>query len=107
MMIGELEFKSNFNNKLGCKCFTTIRLSGRFSEGDKIIVIGPGQIRFGATVQGKRELPTIEAINEWVARLDTGYSRTDCINLLKTMYKNKNIDWTTKKIFLYLISKQG
>jgi hypothetical protein len=30
--------------------------------------------------------------------LDTGYSVEEMVKLIKTMYKNKNIDWTIQRL---------
>ena len=44
----------------------------------------------------------LHQINEYIARIDTGYSADECQNIIRTMYKNKRIDWNTQDLALCL-----
>ena len=89
-----LEFSHNWNNKLLGKAFTTIRLwnEKKYIEGREFPVYLNGFSRGFAVLLSVKRLK-LEQINEHIARLDTGYSAAECRELLRTMYKNKQIDW--------------
>lgn len=86
-----VRFSTNWNNKLDCKCFTTIRL-----HNDKKYVVGEiydiylnDEYRGPAKLLEKRKLH-LQKINEFIARLDTGYSAAETKGILKKMYKKDN-----------------
>jgi hypothetical protein len=95
-----IDFSYNWNNKLECKAFTTLRLSDRFNVGDKIEVYLKDKKLGDAAIIDKK-LFSLDSINQYVSYLDTGYSVEECQNILKRMYKN--IDWKKIKIYFYLI----
>lgn len=85
-----LKFSYNWNNKLHCKCFTTIRLSGKWQKGEIVNVF----LKDGSNWidKGKGQIIDIKSfqtssINEYVARLDTGYSAAECKKIIQSMYK--------------------
>ena len=102
-----LRFSYNWNNKLDCKAFTTIRISDRFKVGqeydiqlrEKIDYVSKG----AAKILEIREFK-LEQMNEFVARIDTGYSEQECKDILTKMYKNKSINWETQIIYLILFA---
>ncbi|QJW92491.1 hypothetical protein HNV11_23760 (plasmid) [Spirosoma taeanense] len=104
--LGKLEYSFNWNNKLDCLHYTTMRLEnpGKYQVGRKFGVYLNGKHIHDAQVIEVKSL-TINQITEWSARLDTGLSKAKCIDLLKTMYKNKQIDWTTQKLNWVLLEK--
>lgn len=100
----EIEYSYNWNNKLSCKAHTSIRLR----NDNKYVV---GQV-YQETLKGKHlQDATLVAIkhlklsqvNEFIARLDTGYSVDECKKLITTMYKNKCVDWETQELSLLLL----
>lgn len=98
----EIKFSTNWNNKLLCNYFTTLRLSDRFKVGEKyLILLKKKQIGTGEII-AKKYLK-LNQINDYIAGLDTGYNAQKCKEILKTMYKNKLIDWETQTLVLYLI----
>ncbi len=100
----ELKFSYNWNKKLDCKVFTTLRLTNFFDIGDEIdILLNSKKICVGKIIYKK--CININQINDWIAYLDTGYDKIECKKILEKMYKNKNIDWKTQKIYFYLIKK--
>ena len=100
----ELNFSYNWNNKLDCKVFTTLRLSNRFEINNSIkITLNKKEIGYGKII-GKKSFK-LKDINDWVAYIDTGYNAEKCKNILKKMYKNKNINWNEQIIYFYLIEK--
>lgn len=86
-----IKFSTNWNNKLDCKCFTTIRLNN-----DKKYRVGEiYDIYLNEKYLGKAELIEkrkihLQKINNFIAYLDTGYSAAKCKDMLKRMYKNTN-----------------
>lgn len=100
----KLIFSYNWNNKLNCEVFTTIRLSSSFKVGEKVEVILKGKLLGHAQIIDIRGF-YLKNLSEWVAMIDTGYSADECRKILKTMYKNKNIDWDTQVIRVILIKK--
>lgn len=96
-----LIFSHNWNKKLHCNCFTTIRISGRFSKGNEIDILLKGEKLGVAKVIDKKQI-YLEQITEGMAYLDTGYNRDETIKIIKTMYPEVN-DWTSKPIYWYLL----
>jgi len=100
--IDKITFVSNWNNKLFCKCFTTMRLNNHFYIGNTYNIELKGKIIGEALLIDKKSF-YIKDLNEWIAHIDTGYNVQECKNILLTMYKNKNINWDTQIINLYLL----
>jgi hypothetical protein len=101
-----LDFSYNWNNKLYCKAFTTLRLSNRFDIADLIEVYSNGYKIGDAIIVDKKSF-LLEDINNFISFLDTGYSVEECKKILKRMYKDA--DWLKQKIYFYLIKylKEG
>ena len=100
-----LNFSHNWNNKLDCKAFTTLRISNKFELEETIQIKLKGKPIEGVFQCKDKRIFKLDDINEFIARLDTGYSASECKEILKKMYKNKNIDWSKQDIFFYLIVK--
>ncbi|MFN4254559.1 MAG: hypothetical protein ACK4Q5_06095 [Saprospiraceae bacterium] len=96
------DFSTNWNNKLSCAAFTTLRLSGRFAVGDR------GEVWLKDTFLGvvevidKKRFESPAVINEWVAQLDTGYSADETRNILARMYRDVQ-DWSRQPVYYYLL----
>lgn len=99
IMVENLDFSYNWNNKLNCTAFSTIRLRNnlKFYVGAKVNVRLKGEDRGTATIVSVSHF-TIDKINESIARLDTGYSAEKCGEIIRTMYKNKPIDWNRQQL---------
>lgn len=86
--MNKLNFSYNWNNKLGCKCFTTIRIQNTKYKIGSIHEVFHKKERLGiAEVVALREL-RIRDLNEFVCRIDTGYSLEETKKILRRMYKN-------------------
>lgn len=105
-----LDFSYNWNSKLNGKAFTSIRLwnEAKYEVGNVY------EIRLGNTKKGIARLISlkrmrIDQISDHIALLDTGYRADKCRELIKTMYKNKRIDWDKQYLayclFEYIESK--
>jgi len=101
-----LDFVYNWNNKLDCVAFTTLRLrnDSKYQLGLKKAVMLKGESKGDIYIEDIKHLK-LDNINEFVARLDTGYCREKCVEIIKTMYKNKNINWETQQLSLILCVK--
>lgn len=102
----EINFTTNWNNKLDCKSFTSMRLH----YGDKWKIGTLYQVNLNthpkctAMLIDKRILKIIQ-LNEFICRLDTGYSLNETITILKKMYPAVN--WQIQSIALLLFIKES
>jgi hypothetical protein len=80
-----IEFSYNWNNKLHCKCFTTLRLSGRFEVGDMVDTYLKNKRMGLTTVVVKKEI-TFDKITDGLAYLDIGANAKECQAVLQKMY---------------------
>ncbi len=105
--IKDLKFSHNWNNKLNATAFTTLRLHvpGRFFVGQKVRVTLKGQSRGIYSIKAIKRL-TINKLNDYIAFIDTGYSLTECIKIIKTMYSKQNINWETQLLDFPLLVKE-
>lgn len=108
-----IDFSQNWNNKLSCNAFSTLRLQ----NNRKYIVGQTYEISLEGKFLGFAQLAVKNSflgknISEFIARIDTGLSVTELKKILKNMYKHilgnkgQNIDsvmwdylclqWTTK-----------
>jgi hypothetical protein len=101
----KIDFSCDWNKKLGCNAFTSIRLSDRFHVGELIEVRLKNKLLFHATIVGKKSF-LLNEINDYIAYVDTGYDAKACRNIIQKMYVKHNIDWDTKKIIFYLLRKE-
>jgi uncharacterized protein YqfB (UPF0267 family) len=103
----KINFSTKWNNKLNCNSFTTLRLRNdrKYYVGSKAGIYLKNTFKGNATIVGVSHF-TIDKINEFIARVDTGYSADECKNIIKEMYKNSTppIDWRTKQLAFCLIA---
>lgn len=107
-----LNFSNNWNNKLDCRCFTTIRSANdmKYQLGARKIIQlrnrkGELEKNYGeAEIVYIRKLKAND-ITEPMARLDTGYSRKDTIGILHRMYKNKIADINNHTFVFIVLAK--
>ena len=98
-----INFSYNWNNKLNCKAFTTIRLKNvnKYQIGKEYNILLKKQLLKSAIIE---DIKTIyfNQINEFIARVDTGYSAEETKNILKKMYSKINLE--TQPFSLILLS---
>ena len=100
-----LNFSYNWNNKLNCKSFSTVRIE----NPSKYVLIDEYQIIL--TTSPKKEpvnfgVARLQSINSFylhqvtpaVSFLDANLPVIDFIELVQKMYKNSNIDFKKQKI---------
>lgn len=106
-----LEFSTNWNKKLDCDCFTTIRLQNpkKFFRGAEFKILlhsGSKQVIKGvADVIDVRNV-FINGFDDFTCMLDTGYSAKETVELIKEMYKNKSLNWDRQMLSVVLLKKQ-
>ena len=98
------DFSRNWNGKLNCDCFTTIRLANRakYYSGARGMVRLDGKPRGMATVLQCKPFLLAE-LNEFTSRIDTGLSMSDCSAMIRMMYKNRPINWAVQPLVLVLL----
>lgn len=102
-----IEFSYNWNNKLDCKAFTTLRLANpeRFKVGAEYRIVSKDGDHGTARIEAIREI-TLPKINEFIARLDTGYSAEECKKIIRQMYAGKVKDVEKATFYLMLLVKK-
>lgn len=97
----KLKFSYNWNNKLYCEAFTTIRIAqpNRFVIGQQFEIILNKNSLKRATVVGYKEF-FIGQLNEYMSYLDTGYSVDETVAIIVKMYPT--VDFLTKKLCFVL-----
>ncbi len=93
----DLIFSYNWNNKLQCKAFTTIRLrqDQKYQVGEeyKIILQPKGK---EPDAKGIAEIKAIkhfklDALTEFISYIDTGYNREECEKIIRRMYSKLDL----------------
>jgi isoleucyl-tRNA synthetase len=97
-----LKFSYNWNNKLDCHAFTTIRLRNdlKYSFG-KIFDIAFQDKPNGSAVVLEVKHFYLHQLTEFMARVDTGYSKEQCDNVIRTMYPK--VDFTNQQLSFILL----
>jgi len=70
-----------------------------------ILVVRYKDFMFQVCVESKRRLLLAE-ISPFIAGLDTGYDVAKTQDILRNMYKAKNIDWSSQYLYLYLLMRK-
>ena len=84
-----IRFSYNWNGKLACQAFTTIRpASALYETGERYQIFLKDEHLFDAVIIEKRRFP-VSKINDFVAYLDTGYNAEECKKIINRMYKGK------------------
>lgn len=84
----EIAFSYNWNNKLDCKAFTTIRLHNPYKyRVGSFYRVGAIGHDFNVKIIDIKVIP-FGKINEYMARIDTGYSLEECKNIMRKMYSD-------------------
>lgn len=85
----EISFSYNWNNKLQCHRFTTIRAANpaKYKIGNVYDIKYKDQC-FQAQIIDIRTI-SLDQINEFIGGVDTGYSAEEAKTILRRMYKDK------------------
>ncbi len=98
----EIAFSNNWNKKLCCNFFTTIRLNKSHVIGEEIMIKLKDK-ELGKAVIIQKKLCLLSELTEYTAHLDTGYNFEKTCALIMKMNKAKNVDWNVEQIAVYLI----
>lgn len=101
-LIDIIKFSYNWNNKINCKCFTTLRIQNnqKYVIGNKYkIYLKEAYIKTVIIVDIKYFY--IKNINDYIGYLDTGYSGIETIAILKKMYPK--VDFKNKCLAFILM----
>jgi hypothetical protein len=92
-----ISFSRNWNKKLNCSAFSTIRLHSdlKYRTGARYIIEHAGKIYGIARIIDRRSI-LISQINNAVAYMDTGYGIERTKEIIRTIYSDKNINWETQ-----------
>jgi uncharacterized protein YqfB (UPF0267 family) len=106
----KLVFSYNWNNKLAGKYFTSLRIRNdqrfvQFKSYEICIRKKKQDIFFCYATLINFAYYRLDQINDFVAGIDTGYSMTECREMIKTMYKNQKIDWEKQQLVFCLFRK--
>lgn len=97
----KINFYKNWNNKLGCQFFCTIRPDWLYYiEGEHYDIVLKGKSLFeGRIIQIKRFM--LHELNDFTAYIDAGLSAEKLKEQIRKMYPNK--DFTKDKMCIILI----
>jgi hypothetical protein len=93
-----INFSYNWNNKLQCRAFTTLRPS-EYKVGDIYEVMLKYKPLGQAKVVAVKRIE-VSKINDFIAYLDTGYSVKECAAIIERMYQRK-IQFINLILFVY------
>ncbi len=97
-----LEFTENFNNKLNCDCFTTIRLYDpiRNAVGAKKHIYLKGIWKGDAVIIDVHRI-RLSDISLTVSKIDSALPQEDLRKIIKRFYKDRQgINWETQPLDL-------
>ena len=99
-----IQFSYNWNNKLTNNAFTTLRLHkpAKYQRGTRFRIECSEQLCGVAELKAVQTFK-ISALNDFMTYLDTGYDTAATIDLLQTMYKNKDVNWETQLLDFCLL----
>lgn len=97
-----VEFSKNWNNKLKCPYFTTIRkYTAKYKIGEAYNIFLSGRFLYEAVLKSMRYV-VLDEMDSFTAYCDTGYSPAETTAMLKKMYP----DWETQKFALFLFGRR-
>lgn len=99
----QIHFSKNWNNKLDCTAFTTLRLPHEKYQIDTLFEITLNGVNKGVGRIISINYISMDNINEFIARLDTGCSIEECKNIILDIYPN--VDFTQQQLALLLVVK--
>ena len=98
-----INFSQNWNNKLNCEAFTTLRMPNeRYKTGQVFEITLNEESKSCATLVAITYI-NLEDITEYIARLDTGCSAEDCKKIIRDIYPN--VDFTQQRLAYLLFVK--
>lgn len=81
-----IKFSNNWNNKLNCTFFTSIRLPHKkYTPGNILLVLSKGEYIYQAKVLHSKEV-FLNKLTQFDTMIDAGMERTDFMYMMKKMY---------------------
>lgn len=99
-MDNTIKFSTNWNNKLDCNYFTTIRLMSKKFEVAKVYNVELKNKEHSRAIILNICYTMLDNLNDFNCYLDTGYSVEETKNIFKKMYPNVNFKKTHLAIIL-------
>lgn len=101
-----IDFSCNWNNKLNCKAFTTIRLfNAKTKVGNSYNIRLKGEVIKTAIV---RDIKTfrLPQLTEYMAYLDTGYSKIETTGIITKIYQSRFADVEAQTFMFILLETE-
>ena len=93
----KITFSNNWNGKLNCHCFSTIRIANaqKYVIGNEYLITltKPVEIPVCDGIIASITPFRLDKLTEGMARLDTGYGVEECRNIMRSMYGEKAGDY--------------
>lgn len=101
-----IKFTTNWNNKLSCSAFTSLRLHNptKFIVGREFSVMLNGRKMGTATLVTKYTL-RVNQLNNYICYLDTGYNLQQTIGILEKMHSGINLETARFDLCLFTYQK--
>ena|SRR3972149_5956685 len=99
----QIVFSYNWNKKLECNYFTTLRISPRITVGEKYQVMLKG-FPYKVVKCVHKEAVMMRNLSDNMCWLDTGYGREGTIKILKRMYPV--VIWETTPLYICVLETQ-
>ena len=99
----QIHFTYNWNKKLECNYFTTLRISPRLKVGEKYLVMFKGS-PYKIVKCVHKEAVMMRNLSDNICWLDTGYGREDTIKILKRMYATAILE--TSQLYICVLETQ-
>lgn len=97
-------FTYNWNNKLNCKAFTSIRVSDAYQVGEQYkVLLKNGKDIHAMGVAQVIAVKTfwLHELNDFISHLDTGYSVDQCQQIIHRMHPKVDFDETKLRLLLF------
>lgn len=103
-----INFNKNWNGKLKNQFFTTIRLHNvsKYRVGETY-EIRLNDRTIGTAKAKQIAVITLNQLSPYITCLDTGLDHYKAIELFKTIYKNKVVNWQTQKLDYILLEMES
>ena len=100
----EIKFSYNWNNKLNCTYFTTLRLRNdrKYQKGRDYRITLKGTTIGEAVIQEIRHFK-INQLNDYITGIDMGYDSRTGVEIIKKMYAT--VRWENQDLSFILLKK--
>jgi hypothetical protein len=103
--MNRITFTTNWNKKLDCSAFTTIRLEDQiYQKGKNFEVFEKGHLK-GVFCIVHLSVFKLNQLSEAMAYLDTGYNKEKTTNIIKKIYDKRAPDWDKQNLYYMVLAK--